>query len=310
MNGLIYKLRPLQVFIIVLTIIITTPKEGIMSTYGGVEYIGNNLEIRKVISVGNMRDGAAEWEELKRREKESKPTIDALGKELDAYFMKLRSKGTPYPWISELLIDYQENTPNKRENYKGENISIDISHLYASAGKGYLGENRNRMPEFVCFRVKEDPWLPVKELLSCIVIQWLFEYDKKNLALREKSGEVYFNEFMEKEPNILVTDSLFILQYTQEYIQKFKKVALGSDAKRRLISLTILGRGFYIEDPTFFGNFLDDKDKDIRREAMIALFLIPDDKGLEELKNHFNHIIELFEEYHIESLKSYLSIKK
>lgn len=281
-----------------------------MSTYGGVKYIGKTLELRKIISVGNRMDGAGELDEVKRREKESKPVIDSLGKELDAYFMKLRSKDTPYPWIREMLIDYQENTPNKRGNYKGENISIDISHLYASAGKGYLGENRNRMPEFVCFRVKEDPWLPVKELLSCIVIQWLFEYDKKYLALREKSGEVYFNEFMEKEPNILVTDSLFILQYTQEYIQKFKKVAHASDAKRRFISLSILGRGFYIEDPTFFGNFLDDKDKDICREAMIALFLFPEDKGLNELKKHYESIKDLFEEQYLNFLKKYLNINK
>lgn len=94
MNGLICKLRSLQVFIIVLTIIITTQKEGIMSTHGGVEYIGDNLEIRKVISVGNIRDGGAEWEELKRREKESKPIIDSLGKKLDTYFTKLRSRDT------------------------------------------------------------------------------------------------------------------------------------------------------------------------------------------------------------------------
>lgn len=304
MNGLIYKLRSLQVFIIVLTIIITTQKEGIMSTHGGVEYIGNNLEIRKIISIGHTRDGGAEWEELKRREKESKPIVDSLGKELDTYFTKLRSKDTPYRWIKELLLNYKKS--------KGEEIHIELSKF----GKGFSDT-------FALFRVEEEPWLPVKELLECILKRWLWEYNKENKSYREEQGKEIFNEFMkgevisyfEDEPSpkfdsSYFIDDLLVAQYSSQYISKLRDVVLGPDQERRSAALSVLGRGGFIEDTAFFGNFLVDKDENMRKEAMMALFLFPDDAGLGELKKHYESIKDLFEEQYLKFLKKYLNIKK
>lgn len=314
MNLLRYKSIILQIIFISLvsiTVILTIQKEGMMSnsetesqdgmvlfnheSYGGVEYIGKNIEITKNIS---------DSQDLINREKESKPIIDSLGKELDTYFTKLRSKDTPYRWVKELLLNYKKN--------KGEVIDIELSKF---------GENYS--DTFATFRVKEEPWLPVEELLECILKRWLWDHNKENKSYREEQGKGIFNEFMkgevisylEDEPtpkfdSSYFIDDLLVAQYSSQYISKLKDVALGSDQERRSAALGVLGRGVFIEDPAFFGNFLEDKDENMRKEAMIALFLFPDDNGLNELKKHYESIKDLFEEQYLKFLKKYLNIKK
>jgi hypothetical protein len=283
------------VFMTVLTLLplLLLQKEGLVSTYGGVEYFGTYVKVWNVISTGHTRDGGAELDEVERREKESKPGLDALGKELDGYIQELVSAKSSYPWARQLLKKYPKN-----EEGKGRRL--------------YFGLDEFRLEETTYVGVwskSENPWLPINTYMKALVKQWMWKEKKLNLGTDNPKRVKYLFEKFDKNDDMWGTSAFIDTKVKGEYVDKLKGYLASDKEYKRFVAMNALATGGYITEPEFFVPYLTDQDKRVRNFAVQGLFLIPNKAGEVVLKANIDKIIDLFEDDEAKDLRKYLDLK-
>lgn len=300
-------MKPWVLTLLATVMIILGATEAYMSTYGGVNYKGKNLELWLAISTGHSGDGQKEEEKVKRREAAARKPMDQLGEDWDQRVAELRGPKTQYPWAKELILPYHEIQPVDASEKNGERLEIYLENIFEAFG-GFSDDAFNR-PNGAVLRAKYQAWLPLKDLMTAIMTRWAWEFDASAKAHREEVGKIFMNELLTGKSDTASEEVFLAAQYTPDMVEKIKQAALGSDPKKRLIALRVLARGGWVADPAFYGAFLKDKDEKMAYESMLGLLLIPNDLGRAELKKNMDSVLKLVAPEQQGGLKKYLSGK-
>jgi hypothetical protein len=275
--------------------------DGLGSTYGGVEFTGRNFKLWKSIISGETGDGAGEIELVKSMEKRSKPVVYKIGRFWDKKLTFCRSDKTSHRWIRDLLLDYRKIDASEENKKNGQELEFRLDYFIFSP------DVSQEMPDGIVFRTRYQPWLPLDELVPCLLNMWAREMDGDYIGDLEKMGNEALSRFINEKTDDNLINYMISCRYNSAAIQKLKTFAVDiHDQERQLIALKILAFGIWIDDPAFFGRFLRSPDRLISRAAMIALFLIPGDKGMGELKKNIKNLQVHLNSSQLEKLKGYL----
>jgi hypothetical protein len=276
-----------------------------MSTHGGVQFEGKNLKLWKAISVGHTRDGEKEMAMVEQREKEAQAPIQTLGQIWDTRLTEYRSQTTLYSWIKTSFLDYENTGPMNAAPKNGELLEINLGNIFQAFG-GFSSNGYNS-PDGAVFVVKSEPWLPLRDLMTSLLTRWAWQDDPKNKKAREEAGDQYLNEFLTKDTFAYNEPILLAAQYNNICVEKLEKTAHGADPVRRLGALRILARGGWNKNPEFFEAFLKDSDSKMVFEALLALFLMPNEQGKPALKRNLGSLSPFFNAKQQVQLEKYLS---